>query len=88
MDDYAQYVKANIAVGMIVRCRQAYKNVRVGDIGRVMKLDDDGLHDLNVQADWLVQGGTYWVRFIDCQLVVSFKPGDKVRVKPSIHRPK
>ena len=60
----------------------------VGDVGRVMKLADDGLHELNVQADWVVKGGNYWVRFINCQLVVGFKPGDKVRVKPSIHTPK
>ena len=80
-------MKANIAVGMIVRCRQSYERVREGDIGRVMKLENGGLHDLNVQADWVIKGGTCWVRFVDCQLVVSFKPGDKVRVKPSIHRP-
>ena len=88
MHDYAHYVKANIAVGMIVRCCQSYNSVRKGDVGRVMRLADDGLQDLNVQADWLVKGGKCWVRFVDCQLVVGFKPGDKVRVKPSIRTPK
>jgi hypothetical protein len=26
-----------------------------------VKLDRDGLHDLNMQVDWQRKGGTYWV---------------------------
>ncbi len=34
-----------------------------------MKLDRDGLHDLNVQVDWQRKGGTYWVRYIHVELL-------------------
>jgi len=59
-------------------------------------VDNDGLHDLNVQANWQQKGGTYWVRFCHCELlgdidvagVMTFKPGDKVRVKASVAVPK
>ena len=47
---------------MTVRCCRTYEEVHDGDIGRVVKLDLDGLHDLNVQVDWQRKGGTYWVR--------------------------
>lgn len=33
------------------------------------QLDRDGLHDLNVQADWHNKGGTYWVRYIHVELL-------------------
>ncbi len=54
------------------------------------------LQDLNVQANWQQKGGTYWVRFCHCELlgdieasrVLSFKPGDKVRVKRVVITPK
>ena len=49
-------------VGMTVRCCRTYEEVHEGDIGRVVKLDRDGLHDLNMQVDWQRKGGTYWVR--------------------------
>ncbi len=48
-------------VGMTVRCCRTYEEVHEGDIGRVVKLDRDGLHDLNMQVDWQRKGGTYWV---------------------------
>ena len=59
-------------------------------------MDSDGLHDLNVQANWQQKGGTYWVRFCHCELlgdidaagVLAFKPGDKVRVKRTVSTPK
>ena len=38
LDDYAHYVKNNIAVGLIVRCCESYRKVRLGDIGRVTKV--------------------------------------------------
>ena len=34
----------------------------------VFQLDKDGLQDLNIQADWQVKGGTYWVRYIHVEL--------------------
>ena len=54
---------------MSVRCCRTYEEVHNGDIGRVVKLDRDGLHDLNVQVDWQRKGGTYWVRYIHVELI-------------------
>ena len=34
-----------------------------------MQLDNDGLHDLNIQAEWQKKNGTYWVRYIHVELV-------------------
>uniref|UniRef100_A0AAY4E4J6 E3 ubiquitin-protein ligase HERC2 n=1 Tax=Denticeps clupeoides TaxID=299321 RepID=A0AAY4E4J6_9TELE len=95
-DDYAVYVRENIQVGMMVKCCRTYEEVYEGDVGKVIKLDRDGLHDLNVQCDWQQKGGTYWVRYIHTELL-GFPPqispshikiGDKVRVKPSVTTPK
>ncbi|KAG9492301.1 hypothetical protein GDO78_000687 [Eleutherodactylus coqui] len=95
-DDYAVYVRENIQVGMMVRCCRTYEEVCEGDVGKVIKLDRDGLHDLNVQCDWQQKGGTYWVRYIHVELL-GFPPqsshshikiGDKVRVKASVTTPK
>ncbi|XP_068449209.1 E3 ubiquitin-protein ligase HERC2 isoform X1 [Clinocottus analis] len=95
-DDYAVYVRENIQVGMMVKCCRTYEEVYDGDVGKVIKLDRDGLHDLNVQCDWQQKGGTYWVRYVHIQLL-GFPPqsspshikiGDKVRVKPSVTTPK
>ena len=38
VDEYAHYVKENIKVGLMVKCCEAYEEVRHGDIGRVMKV--------------------------------------------------
>ncbi|XP_035763485.1 E3 ubiquitin-protein ligase HERC2 [Neolamprologus brichardi] len=95
-DDYAVYVRENIQVGMMVKCCRTYEEVYDGDVGKVIKLDRDGLHDLNVQCDWQNKGGTYWVRYIHIELL-GFPPqsspshikiGDKVRVKPTVTTPK
>ncbi|XP_058886345.1 E3 ubiquitin-protein ligase HERC2-like isoform X1 [Acipenser ruthenus] len=95
-DDYAVYVRESIQVGMMVRCCRTYEEVYEGDVGKVIKLDRDGLHDLNVQCDWQQKGGTYWVRYIHAELL-GFPPqsspshvkiGDKVRVKASVTTPK
>ena len=37
-DEYAMYVRNVIAVGMTVRCCQAYEEVMEGDIGKVVKV--------------------------------------------------
>ena len=55
---------------MMVRCCRTYEEVCEGDVGKVIKLDRDGLHDLNVQCDWQQKGGTYWVRYIHVELIV------------------
>lgn len=33
------------------------------------QLDQDGLHELNVQAFWQRKGGTYWVRYIHVEIL-------------------
>ncbi|XP_052796353.1 E3 ubiquitin-protein ligase HERC2-like isoform X2 [Mya arenaria] len=92
-DDYAMYVRDNIQVGMTVRCCRVYEEVHEGDTGKVMKLDRDGLQDLNIQADWQQKGGTYWVRYVHVEILgytsagTTMKVGDKVRVKPSVTTP-
>lgn len=53
----------------MVKCCRTYEEVYDGDIGKVIKLDRDGLHDLNVQCDWQQKGGTYWVRYIHIELL-------------------
>uniref|UniRef100_A0A669B1P6 E3 ubiquitin-protein ligase HERC2 n=1 Tax=Oreochromis niloticus TaxID=8128 RepID=A0A669B1P6_ORENI len=87
---------ASLQVGMMVKCCRTYEEVYDGDVGKVIKLDRDGLHDLNVQCDWQNKGGTYWVRYIHIELL-GFPPqsspshikiGDKVRVKPTVTTPK
>ena len=74
-----------------------YEKVHEGDIGRVTKLDRDGLHDLNVHVVWQRKGGTYWVRYIHVELMTqplslhsnqSLKVGDRVRVKAHVSTPK
>ncbi|XP_063244096.1 E3 ubiquitin-protein ligase HERC2 isoform X2 [Bacillus rossius redtenbacheri] len=96
-DEYAMYVRDNVAEGMLVRCCKTYEEVLEGDVGRVLKVDSEGLHDLNVQVDWQHKGSTYWVRFIHIELIGfsllmtaqhPIKVGDKVKVKQSIKNPK
>lgn len=59
----------SLQVGMMVKCCRTYEEVYDGDVGKVIKLDRDGLHDLNVQCDWQQKGGTYWVRYIHIELL-------------------
>lgn len=44
------YVRDNVEVGMLVRCCKSYEEIHVGDIGKVVKIDREGLHDLNLQV--------------------------------------
>ena len=67
--DYAMYVRDNIRVGMKVKCCKSFEEVHEGDTGTAVKLDRDGLHELNVQVDWKEKNGTYWVRYIHVELL-------------------
>lgn len=49
-DEYAMYVRDNVEVGMLVRCCKSYEEVQLGDIGKVVKIDKEALHDLNLQV--------------------------------------
>lgn len=91
------YVRDNVEIGMLVRCCKSYEEVSLGDIGKVIKIDREGLHDLNLQVNWQNKASTYWVRFIHVELLgfppslpapSSIKVGDKVRVKASISTPR
>ena len=44
-------------MGLTVRCCRSYEEVHEGDVGTVVKLDRDGLHDLNVQVGAMGIGG-------------------------------
>ncbi|XP_018562377.1 E3 ubiquitin-protein ligase HERC2 isoform X2 [Anoplophora glabripennis] len=96
-DEYAMYVRDNVEVGMLVRCCKSYEEVQLGDIGKVVKIDREGLHDLNLQVNWQHKVSTYWVRFIHVELLgfppslptpSTIKVGDKVRVKPNVITPR
>lgn len=52
-DEYAMYVRDNVEIGMLVRCCKSYEEIHVGDIGRVVKIDKEGLHDLNLQVSFI-----------------------------------
>ena len=54
---------------VLFRCCRTYEEVHEGDIGKVVKLDLDGLHDLNVQVEWQRKGVLYWVRYIHIELL-------------------
>lgn len=44
------YVRDNVEVGMLVKCCKSYEEVQLGDIGKVVKIDKEALHDLNLQV--------------------------------------
>ncbi|XP_073987726.1 E3 ubiquitin-protein ligase HERC2 isoform X1 [Rhodnius prolixus] len=96
-DEYAMYVRDNVTPGMLVRCCKAYEEVNESDVGRVVKVDHEGLHDLNLQVDWHGKGGLYWVRFMHVEMLgfssnvippPPIKIGDKVRVRASVTVPR
>ncbi|ODN06550.1 E3 ubiquitin-protein ligase HERC2 [Orchesella cincta] len=68
-DEYARYVQEQISIGMTVRCCLTFDDLYEGDIGKVVKLDLDGLHDLNVQVDWQQKGGKHWVGYIHVEML-------------------
>ena len=38
LEDYARYVRDNLRVGMLVKCKESYEEVKGGDVGRVLKV--------------------------------------------------
>lgn len=64
-DEYAMYVRDNVEVGMLVRCCKSYEEIHVGDIGKVIKIDREGLHDLNLQVN-LVELNKCFFLFLCC----------------------
>lgn len=68
-DEYARYVQEHISIGMTVRCCQTFDDLYEGDVGKVVKLDLDGLHDLNVQVDWQQKAGKHWVGYVHLEMI-------------------
>jgi len=50
IDEYAAYVQDHVSIGMTVMCIIEFDDVLEGDIGKVVKIERDELHDLNVQV--------------------------------------
>lgn len=75
-DCYAEYVRDNIAPGMLVRCCESYEKVPKDDIGSVIHLDTGTLHELNAYVEWTLYKGKYYVRFTN--LVIIGKPGSSL----------
>lgn len=50
-DQYAMYVRGLVCPGVKVRCCQNFEEIKKGDFGEVLKVDTEGLHDLNVQVN-------------------------------------
>ena len=69
-------MRSHIAVGLTVRCCRSYEEVHEGDVGTVVKLDRDGLHDLNVQVGTRVasRGGGAGSEWLFCPDVCLSKP--------------
>uniref|UniRef100_A0A2H8TU70 HECT-type E3 ubiquitin transferase n=1 Tax=Melanaphis sacchari TaxID=742174 RepID=A0A2H8TU70_9HEMI len=68
-DEYANYVKYAVDVGMIVRCCREFENVNIGCEGKVIKIiKGGGLHDLNIKVNWKSIGAC-WVRYIHIELI-------------------
>lgn len=68
-DQYAMYVRGLVVPGMLVKCCRDFEEIRRGDMGHVQMVDTEGLHDLNVQVDWQMHDGTYWMRFVHLELL-------------------
>lgn len=68
-DKYALYVRSHVKKGMLVRCGKDFEEIAIGDVGTVLQVDTEGLHDLNVQVDWRNHGANYWMRFIHLELL-------------------
>lgn len=83
IDQYALYVRGHVKTGMVVRCCKDFEEIVCGDIGTVLKVDTEGLHDLNVQVEWKSHGGHYWMRFVHIEILDQEKVPSKFKM-PSI----
>jgi len=82
-DLYALYVRGLVRPGMTVRCCRDFEEIKQGDMGTVLIVDTEGLHDLNVQVDWRNHGSTYWVCFVHIELVEAAQTHHQPRPPPS-----
>ncbi|XP_053688822.1 probable E3 ubiquitin-protein ligase HERC2 isoform X2 [Sabethes cyaneus] len=92
-DQYAMYVRGFICTGMLVRCCQDFEEVRKGEIGTVLKVEPEGLHDLNVRVDFQLHDRPYWMRFGHLEMLEApcsensstISVGSQVRIRQSQH---
>lgn len=91
------YVRGLICPGMIVRCCRDFEEIRVGDMGTVLKVEPDGLHDLNVRVDWQMQERPFWMCFVHLELLenapaeIKFSQitvGSQVKIKANLQIPR
>lgn len=98
-DQYAMYVRGLVVPGMLVRCCRDFDEIKTGDIGTVLKVEPDGLHDLNVRVDWQEHDRPYWMCFVHLELLEApandssnslqcIGLGSQVRLKSASHTPK
>lgn len=83
-DLYALYVRGLVRPGMTVRCCRDFEEIKQGDMGTVLIVDTEGLHDLNVQVDWRNHGSTYWVCFVHIELVEAAQSQHQPRPPPIV----
>ncbi|XP_058836150.1 probable E3 ubiquitin-protein ligase HERC2 isoform X2 [Topomyia yanbarensis] len=92
-DQYAMYVRGFICPGMLVRCCQDFEEIRKGHIGTVLKVEPEGLHDLNVRVDWQMHDRPYWMCFVHLELLEApplensstISVGSQVRIRNTQH---
>lgn len=72
------YVRGLVVPGMTVKCCRDFEEIKKGDIGTVIKVDTDGLHDLNMQIDWQMHGASYWMCFIHIEMLEPPAKDDSV----------
>lgn len=70
-DQYAVYVRSHICAGMIVRCCRDFEEIKCGDIGIVLRIEPDELHDLNVRVDFKSHERPFWMCFVHLEMLES-----------------
>lgn len=76
-DQYAMYVRSHIVPGMMVRCCRDFEEIRAGDVGIVLKVEPDDLHDLNVRVDFKSHERPFWMCFVHIELLEA--PSDDLK---------
>lgn len=96
-DQYANYVRSHISPGMIVRCCRDFEEIRIGDVGIVLKIEPDELHDLNVRVDFKSHERPFWMCFVHLELLeppsediksLNITYGSHVKIKSSSSAPR
>ena len=67
VDRMVHSVKAYLSFMSTTWCTQV--EIKEHLLPHFTQLDRDGLHDLNIQADWQRKTGTYWVRYVHVELL-------------------